>query len=617
MPDSYRLQLETAIAAARRGGDLLREEFHRQGGPRGQGGHADIDEIAETEIHRILTGAFPEYGYLGEELGVRAAPRDPDRHTWIVDPNDGTADFLRGFRGSSVAIALISRGEPVLGVVNAYCAPDSAGDFIAWGRGCGPLLRNGVPVERAWPTAVTENSTVLVSTYADFKVELNARAVYPMRFRGTPSIAYRLAMMAVGDADATVSLNSPRSWDFAAGNALLIGAGAQLADAHGSVVMYSDDGSSDCQGTCFGGSETLIRDLMERNWRGVTRGLRDRTTPFFAPERGRAVRDPGLLSRAQGCMMGQLAGDSLGSLVEFQTPERIAIMYPEGLTRLRSGGVWGTLAGQPTDDSEMALALARSIVRSGRYDAEQAARGYIGWYRSRPFDIGSTTSGVLSRGEAKLADRTSAAAACRQFANTVSQANGGLMRVSPAGIAHEPDRAWQIGLDDAALTHAHPVCREASALYASTISHAIRSGNSPAEVYEWALEQASRNRVSPSLLNALSAARHSAPASFMENSGWVLLAFQNAFYQLLHATGPVEGVVDTVSRGGDTDTNAAITGALLGSVYGMRRFPSQWIDRVLTSRPLRGLPSVNRPRPAECWPTDALYLAERLATVEG
>ena len=105
-------------------------------------------------------------------------------------------------------------------------------------------------------------------------------------------------------------------------------------------------------------------------------------------------------------MMGQLAGDSLGSLVEFQTPERIAIMYPEGLTRLRSGGVWGTLAGQPTDDSEMALALARSIVRSGGYDAEQAARGYIGWYRSRPFDIGSTTSGVLSRGEARVADRT-------------------------------------------------------------------------------------------------------------------------------------------------------------------------------------------------------------------
>ena len=155
------------------------------------------------------------------------------------------------------------------------------------------------------------------------------------------------------------------------------------------------------------------------------------------------------------------------------------------------------------------------------------------------------------------------------------------------------------------------------ALFASTISHAIRSGNSPVEVYAWALEQASTNRVTPSLLSALSAARHSAPASFMESSGWVLLAFQNAYYQLLHTSGPVEGVVDTVSRGGDTDTNAAIAGALLGSVYGMRRFPSQWIDRVLTSRPLRGLPSVNRPRPAECWPTDALYLAERLATVEG
>lgn len=600
------------MAAARCAGDLLREEFHRPGGARGHGGHADIDTIAEREIHRVLTEAYPDYGYLGEELGSLSTCRDPGRHTWVVDPNDGTADFLRGFRGASVAIALLAAGEPVLGVVYAYCAPDSAGDMVCWARGCGPVTRDGRPVGREWPNRITEESTVLVSTYSDYKIELNSRALYPLRFRGTTSIAYRLAMLALGEADATISLNSPRAWDYAAGHALLKGGGARLADAHGETMRYDDDGRSDCSGISVGGSDALIADLLGRNWKGVTRGLRDRTTPFLTPLRGQAVRDPGILSRAQGCIMGQLAGDSLGALVESETPSRIQVMYPDGLTRLQTGGVWGVLAGQPTDDSEMALALARSVIRAGHYDPDQAARAYIGWYRSRPFDIGSTTSGVLSRAERRLAEQHAPAQACREFANVRSQANGALMRVSPLGIACRPADAYEAGWSDAGLTHAHPVCREVSGLFAAAISRAIRSGERPDAVHAWTLALAGEKRAGHAVQAALAAARTSAPKSFTDKQAWVLTAFQNAFYQMLHASGPAQGVIDTVSRGGDSDTNGAAAGALLGAVHGFRRFPAQWIDRVLTARPLRGLPGVNRPRPAECWPIDALHLAERL-----
>ncbi|MBS1875240.1 MAG: ADP-ribosylglycohydrolase family protein [Acidobacteria bacterium] len=594
---------------------MLREEFHRPGGPRGFGGHADIDEIAEAGILRELTEAFPEYGYLGEELGARATARDPERHTWIVDPNDGTADFLRGFRGASVAIALVRDGAPVLGVVYAYCAPDSAGDLIAWARGCGPVTRDGKPVERAWPSRITEDSTVLASTYSDYKIELNARAMYPMRFRGSPSIAYRLALMAVGEADATISLNAPHSWDYAAGHALLMGAGGRLADGVGATMTYGEDGVSDCSGMCAGGADVTIADLLARNWRGVTRGLRDRTTPFLTPERGRALRDPGRLSRAQGCMIGQLAGDSLGSLVEFQTPERIATIHPDGVTRLETGGVWGTLAGQPTDASEMALVLARSMIRTGRYDSDQAARAYLAWFRSRPFDMGSTTSGVLAHADRRVAEGQSSGEACRSSANGVSQSNGALMRVSPVGIACEPEQAYEEGGRDSGLTHSHTVCREASALYCAAISQAIRTGDGAQAVYDWTAELAARRFVSQPVAGALSSARHAAPPGYLDRQGWVLTALQNAFYQLLHASGPAEGVIDTVARGGDADTNGATAGALLGAVYGFRRFPAQWVDRVLTVRPLRGLPGVNRPRPTACWPTDAMYLAELLATL--
>lgn len=79
-----------------------------------------------------------------------------------------------------------------------------------------------------------------------------------------------------------------------------------------------------------------------------------------------------LLSRARGCLLGQLAGDSLGSLVEFKTAERIRELYPEGVTRMANGGAWNTLAGQPTDDSEMALAEANGSLMAN------AARGICG-----------------------------------------------------------------------------------------------------------------------------------------------------------------------------------------------------------------------------------------------
>jgi hypothetical protein len=62
-----------------------------------------------------------------------------------------------------------------------------------------------------------------------------------------------------------------------------------------------------------------------------------------------------MLERAQGCLLGQLAGDALGSLVEFQTPEQIRREYPDGVQKLADGETWNTIAGQPTDDSEMAL----------------------------------------------------------------------------------------------------------------------------------------------------------------------------------------------------------------------------------------------------------------------
>jgi hypothetical protein len=102
------------------------------------------------------------------------------------------------------------------------------------------------------------------------------------------------------------------------------------------------------------------------------------------------------------------------------------------------------------------------------------------------------------------------------------------------------------------------------------------------------------------------------PADYVHQQGWVLTAFRNALWQLLHASNLEEAVVDTVMRGGDTDTNAAICGALLGAVSGRDAVPGQWVDSLLKCRPAGGEPNVRHPRPECFWPVDALELAERL-----
>jgi ADP-ribosylglycohydrolase len=103
-----------------------------------------------------------------------------------------------------------------------------------------------------------------------------------------------------------------------------------------------------------------------------------------------------------------------------------------------------------------------------------------------------------------------------------------------------------------------------------------------------------------------------APADYLSKQGWVLVAFGNAIYQLLHARSAEEAIVDTIMRGGDTDTNAAICGALVGAVHGIERLPERWAQTVLGCRPALDCGRAKQPRPKEYWPVDALSLATGL-----
>lgn len=337
-----------------------------------------------------------------------------------------------------------------------------------------------------------------------------------------------------------------------------------------------------------------------------------------------ASMDDQVRARAQGCLLGQLAGDSLGGLVEFRSRADICAAHPRGVRLLAAGGTHGTLVGQPTDDSEMALALARSIVRTGRFDPDDVAVAYARWLESGPFDFGRATNAALRPAVAALGSGRSpaeVAALARASALQDTQANGALMRVSPLGIfAHAlpASAAADLARQDARLTHPHEVCRDASAALVVAIAHAVATGSDPAETHAFTMDWVATSADAPiagPVRECLEAAVSRPPGDYEESRGWVLIALGNAFWQLLHARSLEDALSDTILAGGDTDTNAAICGALLGAVHGVEAIPDQWREAILSCEPEAGRPGVRRPRPREYWPSDALEVAAELVRV--
>jgi ADP-ribosylglycohydrolase/fructose-1,6-bisphosphatase/inositol monophosphatase family enzyme len=573
--------LPPVIAAVEAEGERLAAEFLRPDGPRGRRGSAPIDREMEERLRERLQALLPG-AFVGEETG--ATPGEQKEFTWLVDPHDGTYEFTSGKRGSAVSVCLLKKRIPVLGVVHSPLSPDRGRDTVAWAKDAGPMQRNGRPVDVDLSQRLLRAGELVFATASSaLKPGAWSRACAPARYVAMPSIAYRLARVAAGDGVATLSIHGVSEYDVAAGLALIKAAGGVMLDAEGKEVALTGELERRLSG-CFAGAPEAAKQLAAFDWKSLEQepAQKPRVALGF-PRRAGEER----LERAAGCLLGQVIGDSLGSLVELKSAAEIAKAFPGGVRELADGGVYHTIAGQPTDDSEMALALARTLVFAKEFDPERTLTAYRDWLQSRPVDIGTTTErGLLG------------------MHTTESESNGSLMRVSPIGVwaAGEPARAAEAARADSALTHKNPACIEACAAYAAAIAAGV-AGASREEMRQAALAH-TRGRAREVVERA------ALPQDFTARTGSVLVALENAFFHLSHS-GFEEALTASVAAGGDTDTNAAVCGALLGAALGRAAIPVRWILPVLSCRPTldAGAP---RPRPAAYWPDDILELAEAL-----
>jgi myo-inositol-1(or 4)-monophosphatase len=233
--DDLKRELTLAKKAARVAGEILRGHWRRGGYEIGSKGvdnpvtAADLE--ADRALKRLLHDPFPEYGWLSEET-VDNDARLKCRRVWIVDPLDGTKEFINGIPEFSVAIALVEDGAPILGVT--YNPIKREMYWAARGVGCHLNTR---PV-RVTRTRTLKRATVLASrsetARGEWQVFHGMLKVSP-----TGSVAYKLAMVAAGKGDATFTRSPKSEWDIASGAALIIEAGGTITDIKGREIRFN------------------------------------------------------------------------------------------------------------------------------------------------------------------------------------------------------------------------------------------------------------------------------------------------------------------------------------------------------------------------------------------
>ena len=298
------------------------------------------------------------------------------------------------------------------------------------------------------------------------------------------------------------------------------------------------------------------------------------------------------MKRQPAVMMGLAIGDALGMPFEFHNHQKIADAKWDGGFKPGQPDTKPLLAGQYTDDCKMAICIAQSLVDCHDYNAQDVADRYVKWYLSGDLrGIGIQTQWALQNmldgtplPECGVIMRKERPSFRKKGRDTNVCGNGTAMRIAPLGVyfKDDPVKIFKHSIQDAVLTHDHQDAKDAS-LAVAYITGLLSNNEHPITAVDETIALLSNGNVKEKLVKA----RNMAEASKSWDDALVLGAEGTAHATLGSAVfcflrfcgdGFKHVVVNSVKMGGDTDTRAAISGALAGTYFGIDGIPEEYLN---------------------------------------
>jgi ADP-ribosyl-[dinitrogen reductase] hydrolase len=270
--------------------------------------------------------------------------------------------------------------------------------------------------------------------------------------------------------------------------------------------------------------------------------------------------EPGIEDRALAAYLGFAIGDALGATVEFMTPSEIVERH--GVHQDIIGGGWLRLKpGQVTDDTDMSLALGRSLIRCGGLDLRDVCEEFAAWLKTGPIDVGST----CRRGIRRYITNGSVEGAYFEG----DAGNGAAMRTLPLALATfgRPADAEAWAVAQGHITHHHPLS-DGAALALVRMLHALLAGEG----------RASARAIADELVETHRSFRFAPYRG--QSSAYVVDTMQTVLHYYFATESFSDCVIATVNQGGDADTTGALAAMLAGATYGAASIPKRWLDRL-------------------------------------
>ena len=294
-----------------------------------------------------------------------------------------------------------------------------------------------------------------------------------------------------------------------------------------------------------------------------------------------------LADRYRGTMLGLAAGNILGLPVESHSRALIARRHPEGvrdIPREEQRLPWD-------DDLAQAVILAESILENDHLDVEDLAVRLLGWRRANGRGIGHHTRRVLDAIESGAAVGDAARVVWEESGQNAA-GNGALMRCAPAALRwrRDPERLVAETNRSALVTHHDPRCGWSSVVVNTAIAAALEGRRlDPGDLAD-AVDDAGAPATVGIAVRASDGVILDALALDHDNTmGYTLKTMQAGLWALAQDASAEATLIAIVNAGGDTDTNGAVAGAMLGAYHGATALPARWIENISATSELTDL----------------------------